>query len=129
MKHYLLATLLFISSASFAQRSTITITDIAYTKTGSSFTLSSPEISSFTAYDSVNSINVTVYTYNNSTNKATGFSISTGWALYGECLVYGVYIVGDNNVTIFIPCSQCVGLAPFCPDAGNGLCRLSFELE
>ncbi|MGC4130582.1 MAG: hypothetical protein QM564_13750 [Bergeyella sp.] len=38
---------------------------------------------------------------------------------YGGCLVYGTYYIGDNGVSIFVPCGNCYYLE-ICPPEGGG---------
>jgi hypothetical protein len=56
-----------------------------------------------------------------------GWSMVWGHFFYGECLVYGCLITGNNGVQMFIPCglNQCIGeaFAPICPPPGGGIAR------
>lgn len=134
MRKILFIASLFISFSAFSQSEenggNITL-NVPYSKTQTNLVLSSSELTSFLAYDNSSSIWVTVYTYNNSTNKmAPGFQIYGGWGYYGNCVVYGTFYVGSNNVTMFVPCGfGCTGFPSICPEAGNGIARLVFKQE
>jgi hypothetical protein len=53
-----------------------------------------------------------------------------GYFFYGECLVYGTLIMGDNGVNLFVPCGiHCIGFPDICPSdfGADGLCKMTFN--
>ena len=95
----------------------------------SPFKLSSPDIVEMTAIRNDN--NMPTYGYIKSTYKSGG-GIFYGYFFNSNsgCFEYGVLYVGNNGVSIFVPCSilNCY-FTPICPPRDGAFVRMEFPVE
>jgi hypothetical protein len=97
-----------------------------FTKMGSDFTFSSPNLILLKMNDGKGQL-ITVITISNDKYRPL-FNIHSGWGLFGDCWVYGTFITDNSGNTLFDPCGfSCIGFPAVCAEDGNGICRFVFR--